>query len=359
MIGLRFYGRLKKCTFIFAIFMNVEFRSVVHFCYLLQKGPDEIHSLMVQAYGPESPSLSFVKKWVIQFKAGRTEVNDLKRPGRPPCEEYIDQISSYIKDYPFSSARSISFATGISLPTVITILKEKLHLVKKHAKWIPHILTDEQIFQRVEDSKKLYHFLATADPEKKLKIITCDESWFYLNYFTKNAWLPDGSEFEIPKRMISDQKIMIFTAFSTAGIILIEMVPPHTSFNSAFMCDIILPKLHQAAHEIQGVRANAKLFIHFDNAKPHVSLKTSNKMKQLHMEKVENPVYSPDVSPNDFFLYGFIKEKLKGRIHSTFEDLFNSVVEIATKIDKTTWENVYDDWLNRLQTVIDRDGQYI
>lgn len=339
--------------------MNVEFRSVVHFCYLLQKGPNEIHSLMVQAYGSQCPSLSFIKKWVIKFKDGRTELNDLQRPGRPPCDEYIDQVSSYLEDYPFSSARSISFAVNISIPTVITILKEKLHLVKKHAKWIPHSLTDDQLFQRVEDSKRLLEFLVKASPKKRMKIITCDESWFYLNYFNDEAWLPDDSALEKPKRMIFDQKVMFFTAFSAAGMVLIEMLPPKTTFTSSYMCDIILPKLHKEGHEIQGVHSNSKLFIHFDNAKPHVAKATCNKMMQLSMEKVVQPKYSPDVSPNDFFLYGFIKEKLKGRIHNSREELFNSVVEIVSKIDEMTWKKVYDEWIDRLQTVIDRDGQYI
>ena len=205
--------------------MNVQYRSVVHFCWLLKKGPKEIHQLMVDAYGPQCPTLSFVKKWAVEFKNGRESLDDLHRPGRPPSEDYIQKVSSYIEEFPFSSARAISIALDITIPTVVKILKEHLHLFKKNSKWIPHELSESQIKDRVNVSIKLLSFLKNAPPWKREIIITCDESWFYLNYYHDEAWLPADKIIERPKRLISDQKVMFFTAFSTYGILLVEMLP--------------------------------------------------------------------------------------------------------------------------------------
>ena len=343
----------------FSIFMNQEFRSVVHFCWLLQKGPTETHNLMKEAYGTECPSLFFVKKWDVEFQNGREILQDLPSSGRPTIEENIVKVSAYIKNYPFSSARAISAALDISLNNVLTILKEKLHMKKKHSKYVPHILNDSKKVKRCHMSRQLLRFLSNASEKKLLATITCDESWFYLNYFEEFAWLHDGEQIAKPKRLISDPEIMIFTAFSTAGIVMIEMLPPNAKFNSTYMCEVILPKLVSEVRKIPGVKPNTKINIHMDNAKPHRSFKTTEKMKQLHLNVLPQPPYSPDISPNDFFLYGYVKEKLKGKIHNTPEELLNSIIEIVQNIEKSVWIKVYKNWITRLRRVINNEGDYI
>lgn len=141
--------------------MNVQYRSVVHFCWLLKKGPKEIHQLMEDAYGPQCPTLSFVKKWVVGFKNGRKSLDDLHRPGRPPSDDYIQKVSSYIEEFPFSSARAISIALDITIPIVVKILKEHLHLFKKNSKWIPHELSESQI----KKSRKCFNYIALISQE--------------------------------------------------------------------------------------------------------------------------------------------------------------------------------------------------
>ena len=126
---------------------------------------------MIQAYDDAAPTLSFVKKWIILFKNGRTNLEDLPRSGRPINEDYIDEVKQYIEDYPFSSAQSISSALGIHAYTVIIILT------------VDHnILTESQIENRRQDCFNLYSILNGLTQPKQHQVITCDESWFYLNY---------------------------------------------------------------------------------------------------------------------------------------------------------------------------------
>ena len=63
--------------------MQVGFRAVVHYLWLLGKQPHEIHNSMLEAYGDACPSLSFVKKWKVLFDNGRTNLEDEERSGRP------------------------------------------------------------------------------------------------------------------------------------------------------------------------------------------------------------------------------------------------------------------------------------
>lgn len=338
--------------------MEIEFRSIVHHYWHLGLTAKEIHSKMVESYGCTCPSLSFVKKWIMNFNHGRTELEDLPRSGRPKVIEYIDLVHQYIEENPFSSARSVASALNISKNTVIRILTEDLHRRKVNAKWVPHFLSTEQIEKRISDSARLLTELNKLSEKKFMQVVTCDESWFYLNYFHQKAYLPRGEILEIPNRMISEQKIMIFTAFSANGFHLLEILPPKTKFTAHFLCTSILPKLDEIVRSQSHFRKNSKIYLHFDNAKSHTAKMTLDKMEQLGMIKLPHPAYSPDVSPNDFFLYGYVKNKLKGRIHDNIDDLVKSIMEIIEKIDQSTWKSVMENWKERLLEVINSNGSY-
>ena len=60
-----------------------------------------------------------------------------------------------------------------------------------------------------------------------------------------------------------------------------------------------------------------------------------------------------------FSCTAFVKDQLKGTQHRTGEELLNSITEIMNKIDKNTWKKVYENWIERLKMVIEREGNYL
>lgn len=78
-------------------------------------------------------------------------------------------------------------------------------------------------------------------------------------------------------------------------------------------------------------------------------------MESLRMIELPHQIYSPDLSPNDFWLYSYIKKKLKGRIHNSPEELLASILEIVENIDKPTWKSVMDLWITRFKLFIRSD----
>lgn len=339
--------------------MDEEKRYVVRFFWRQNANKREILDSMKKSYGDACPSESFIRKWLSRFDSGELSVEDKPRPGRPICRENVLAVSKIIEEQPFASARTIAMTLNIDKNTVINILRNDLHLEKRYAKWIPHILSDDQKAKRVQVSIELREILQSLSANQLTATITCDEAWFYLAYYNDAAWVEDGKTFTKPKRLISDQKIMIFTAFSTAGIVLIKEIPPGTRFNSTTMCQTILPLLKDSISNHDGIRNDLRCRIHLDNARPHVSKITQSKMAQLQFIQLPQPPYSPDVSPNDFFLYGMLKEQLKGRSHETYDDLMKSLHQILAKIPKNTWRAVYEEWISRLDQVIASGGEYL
>jgi hypothetical protein len=71
-----------------------------------------------------------------------------------------------------------------------------------------------------------------------------------------------------------------------------------------------------------------------------------------------HPAYSPDLAPSDFFLFGYIKEKLTDCNCSTREELIGAIIQIFNEIGQEVLLSVFTSWLKRLKWVIKHEGEY-
>ena len=97
-------------------------------------------------------------RWVKTFTAGKFSVEDDTRPGRPKTsvtKANIAAVKIVVEQDARLSVKDISSCTGISEGSVQTILKKLLDLRKVCAKWIPHLLTEEQKAQRLKCAQEL------------------------------------------------------------------------------------------------------------------------------------------------------------------------------------------------------------
>ena len=54
----------------------------------------------------------------------------------------------------------------------------------------------------------------------------------------------------------------------------------------------------------------------------------------LHWERLEQPPYSLDISPYDFFIYGYEKSKLHSYHCNSIYDLNKAIIDVCQKIPK-------------------------
>ena len=222
----------------------------------------------------------------------------------------------------------------------------------KHLRWIPHKLTDEQKQRRVEKSNELLILLRSVFHQSMDYVVTLDESWFYLSTDYEQIWLPRGIDPpERERKMISSKKVMITIAWRPSGILLIKMLPKGRKFNSQYMIEEILTPLSEMLADV-GNRGSRKYVIHMDNAKPH-NAQTVQKFFEVHrLRRAPQPVFSPDVAPTDFFLFGCIKGRLEGQSFDSEETLLDVIEEIAHSIPPDVLRKTYSNWLERLEAVI-------
>jgi hypothetical protein len=73
---------------------------------------------------------------------------------------------------------------------------------------------------------------------------------------------------------------------------------------------------------------------------------------------LEHPPYSPDVAPNDFFLFRKIKEILKRRYLGDTDDIRSSTMAALKAIPQNQFQDCFDGWTRRWHRCIASQGEY-
>ena len=101
-----------------------------------------------------------------------------------------------------------------------------------------------------------------------------------------------------------------------------------------------------------------KLWIHLDNSHVHTSKLTNEKYAEYGFKRTPHPAYSPDVAPCDFFLFGFIKNKLKGKHFKDPDQIKETIIEILSNISQEQRKVIFEEWLCRCNWIVAHHGEY-
>jgi hypothetical protein len=99
--------------------------------------------------------------------------------------------------------------------------------------------------------------------------------------------------------------------------------------------------------------------LHMDNARSHTSKRNLARMEELRIKRVAHQLFSPDIAPSDFFLFGWLKGELSSRPVNEINGLFEIVEIILSTLTPDTIARVFVNWIERLKQVIDTNGDYI
>ena len=136
---------------------KTEIRSYIKCRIRLNIDSKQIFNELCGIYGPQIISICTVFRWVKAFKAWKFSVKDDTRPGRPKTsvtKANIAAVKIVVEQHARLSVKDIAGCTSISEGSVQTILKKRLDLRKVCARWVPHLLTEEQKTQRLKCARK-------------------------------------------------------------------------------------------------------------------------------------------------------------------------------------------------------------
>ena len=199
-------------------------------------------------------------------------LDDEERSGRPRTVD-DDDILSFIKENPEATTRELALALNCTHPTIVHRLQE-LGYRKVLSRWIPHLLTDDNMQCRVTICQSL--LLRPHRKEFLEDLVTGDESWVLYDSNKRRAvWLPRDAE--PPVQLHSDlhpRKILLCCWWDAKGMLYFELLPQGKTVNAIRYTDQ-LQKLSEAIQEKRPRRASVHLL--HDNASAHVAKVTQKK----------------------------------------------------------------------------------
>lgn len=229
---------------------------------------------------------------------GEFNLEDEPRSGRP-TKVMDSDLRNTVEADSQQTVRQMAKELSVSKSAIAESLN-KIGKVKKLEKWVPHDLNDRQKFMCFEICSSL--LLRNNNDPFLDRIVTCDEKWImYDNRKRSGQWLDkDEAPKHFPKPKIHQKKVMVTVWWSATGVIHHSFLKVGETIDAVKYCKEIVD-MHQKLREKQPALVNRRgpILLH-NNARPHVSQMTVQKLNELNIEVLPHPPNSPDLAPTDF-----------------------------------------------------------
>ena len=211
----------------------------------------------------------------------------------------------------------------ISEGSAFTILYERLSMRKLCSKWVLCLLTVNQK-QRVDDSERCLQLFQCNKKEFSRKYVPMDEAW--IHYFTpevnrQSAEWTAASENrpKRPKTQTSAGRLLTSVIWDAQGILFIDSLEKKRTTNSEYYIALLVRLKDKIAPKRPQMKKKKVLF-HYNNAPCHKSIATMAKLHELHFKLLPHPPCSPDLAPNDYWLFADLKRMLVGKTFGSNEE---------------------------------------
>ncbi|CAH1998361.1 unnamed protein product [Acanthoscelides obtectus] len=277
---------------------GTHFRAIIYYNFQRQLSQQVCLAELLSVFGNEAPHQSTSSRWYGEFKRGWVSLSDDPRVGAPKTavtQEIVDAVRKLMIKDRHVTYREIEASLKISKTLIQKILHEELGVRKLVSRWIPHLLTDEQKAARVNwcqktldrfnsgNSKNLYsikiHVWVFQDEEKPTKVIR--------------------------SRSVSKKMVTIFVTVTVHWYTI-----------------TCLPKV---ITELRKINPERRIILHQDNAK-----------------LLDHPPYSPDLSPNDFFTFPKIKNRLRGQRFQSPEEAVDTFKNAVLDPPANEWNKCFE-----------------
>ena len=193
------------------------------------------------------------------------------RPVSVLTEKNAATVKTLIEEDARYTMQEIEELSGIHSSSVLNILRERLGLCKICARWVPHLLTDEQKQSQVRLASQVIEKYDKCDPRHLEEKVTGDDTWIY--HFQPDSkaknkvWVSSEGDRPVIARPCKTSNRMLYAIFfDSKGLVIQIPVPKGSSVTEKFYRESILTQL--------------------------VDLYQKRRPRILH-----HPLYSPDLSP--------------------------------------------------------------
>lgn len=287
-------------------------------------------------------------------------VKDLPKTGRPKVDDETKlNVLLTVQDNPNCATRQAALNFNCSHETVRKIWhKQKYHPYKVH---LVHELSEDDFDRRLEFSENL-QILCERDEMFARNILFSDEATFSLNGTVNRQncryWAEHNPHWMQEARSQHPQKVNVW-----AGILKNRILGPFFfdgNLNGDIYLDFLQLELVPALVELYPDpntpdSPSNEIWFQQDGAPPHYSRPVRDYLNLIFNNRwigrrgvVEWPARSPDLTPLDFFLWGYLKSKVYVNRPQNINDLKERIRQEIRRITPDVISNVQNEFISRL-----------
>ena len=343
-----------------------EIKAYIKARHKLGLNGKDIYGEICDIFGSNKVSYRTVLRWIARFRSGQESLKDNAKSGRPKTSSTkvnVENIKEILMKDGRYTMRQIACLVGISLARAHHIVKYVLKMKKICARWIPHILTNEQKQTRVRVAKRLLKMFPKFDKKKMANIVTGDETWVYFFEPHRKAankiWAVKHLKRPcIARRVQSAKKVLYAIFFDIKGHVIQIVVPKGRGITGKFYKNCVLKKLKSYYIKRRPKTGFKNIRLLHDNAPAHKSKIVTEFLRSERVTVLPHPPYSPDLAPCDFFLFPRVKKHLAGKRYTSRESVGSAVYQCMKGIPTEDYENAFKRWIHRLKLCVSNNGDY-
>lgn len=334
---------------------------------------DHVTTMYLDTYGDRPPRKSTVEDWYAKFKQTGS-ILDRPRSGRPRIsDEKFRQIKVKYQVSPKTSTREAAREIGISRETVRTVLRYRLRFYPYKIQLMHALKHGDQDKRRSYAAEMLNEL--DSDENFLKRIVYSDESLFHLSgkvhRYNTRIWGRENPH-EFVELIRDSPKIMLWCAMTHKKILCTFIFNEPTVCGGNYL-DMLeqyaFPMIKDGGPNCLDQDPNRAIFMQ-DGASPHFSLVVRDSLNRNFPQSWlgrgsggadwrEWPARSPDLTPMDFFLWGYVKTKVYTVPIRDIAHLKQRILEAIASVTPDMLENVWRELEWRLDVCRATGGGHI
>ena len=279
---------------------------MMYYDYCQGKSFQDCFQSVKRCFGDQSTSKATVLRWFRQFMSGARTLEDDDRCGQMATivtPENVSRVESLIKKDPKMAYVEIQDIMKISSGSLTRILHDCLDVRKRSVRWVPHHLSEEQKWGKVDWCTHMLRKFDGGSSPSVWDIVTGDETWVYqYDPETKQqsaVWVfPDENPPVKLNRNKSASKQMIACFFANIGHVATIPLEDRKTVTADWYVNHCVPKIFQAWCKMASPNgcpwSTAPSW-------PCTAAVTLDFLAASDVLLVTHPPYSPDLAPCDWF----------------------------------------------------------
>lgn len=309
------------------------------------------------------PDRKCIVSWVTMFReTGSVMPRKPRVPRLIRTPENIEAVRASVLRSPRRSARRHASALRLSDRSVRRILHDDLH-------YHPYKLAIvQELSERNFNSRRnACEALLENVPEDAI-VFYSDEAHFHVNGYVNKQnmrYWADTNPRALHQMPLHSPKVTVWCAISSAGIIgpwFFEENGNTVTVNSDRYVNMLEQFLFPRLDELD----LGDFWFQQDGATAHTSRASMAVLREHFPERLisirgdlEWPARSPDLSPCDFFLWGFLKSRVYVNRPNTLEDLRANIRAEIANITAAMLVRVMNNARNRLRQCMENGGRHL